>query len=183
WEYSKNESNSVGADAVWIDDIKGTPAAAVDLNLYINSSSGDVFDSGDIVDFTFKVINQSTSPTSNALFQLVVPTVLTNPVLTCSSRLQTLGSRCNTAYASINNKPKNETNGTNNINLYYDLSPWDTLTFNLSAEIINISNSELFSIMANVAVDTNIREINTDNNFTSHSFMVTSDILFANSFE
>ena len=182
WEYSKNESNSVGADAVWIDDIKGTPAAAVDLTLFISSHSDNLVN-GDIVDFTFTVTNQSTSPTVNALFQVTIPSVLTNPTLTCNPRLKTLGSRCNTLYASINNKQENEANGTDNINHYYDLAPWEKLTFTLSAEIMNISNSELFSIMANVAVDTNIREINTDNNSVSHSFMVTSDILFANSFE
>lgn len=181
WTYAKNGSNSVGFDAVWIDDLTGSPPGAVDLVTTVVNDDGIIV-SGGTANYTITVYNNSTAPTAMAHMLLTAPTEFSNVVWECTTSTSYAGTSCNTAYGTAKSQTDVGVNrsGTGDIDTLFDLGARETITFKLTADVDVIAEDATVTVPASVSVDPNIREDNTQDNTTSTTSF---SGIFANGFE
>ena len=178
WQYSKNGSIAVGADAAWIDDIAGAPAAPVDLVVTLSNTTG-VLNGGESVNFVTVVSNASPASTVTARFQFPLPPEFSNATWTCAAAAN---STC-TSNVPVKNGQRSSaikgTSGTGEIDALIDVAAGSSVTFSWTADVQAFPEVTT-SISATVTPAEGIREDVTNNNTVTGQFQIG---LFGSGFE
>jgi hypothetical protein len=181
WKYTKDTVLSVGSDAVWIDDLTGSPPGAVDLVTTVVNEDGIIV-SGGTAHYTITVLNNSSAPTALANLLLNMPPEISNIFWNCVAPVSFTGTSCNSAYGTTRRNIELGVNGSGigDIDAVFDIGPRESIVFNVVADVTVIADDNPITVPASVSVAAEIREDNTqDNMATETSFSG----IFANGFE